>query len=557
MEKINYSNLFYGITWGIIAAHLPKDQSKRTVSTISTRAPINPAPLGAGMLLALNLVIGLGHFLVLFNTGAYLPMIPRVAGSLGVNPAYVDWTQANFFLAMALAFPTAAWFLNRWGEMRSLLGAFLAFALASAVCGVSHDYGWFLASRMVQGYAGGITIPISLGVLLRHYTPPHRNMGLTLWGMAAITPFTLGPVLGGWITDTWGWRWLFYLNVPIALAVALIIAIILAGREMEHRHPGLDWVGLLLLLIGVGAFQSALNLGEIDDWLRSTTIIGLLLTGAAALIYFAVWEWNSAHPLLELRFLRRRNFLVGGLGLFLTALCFQGAMALYIVQFQLMLGYSAWLAGLLLLPLAIFSKLTSMLTHRYIHRLDARFVGFIALIGFSIGSFWVSSYSRPASLDELLWPQAMASLFLGALFPPFAAIALSGLRGTAEMRGGAFLNLLRVSGQAMGIPIVGALWDRRRILHRHFLGEGNAMTREQLGSAQHILQRQGIVPEAAHHLIINRIDHQAALLAFNEIFHFAGWAFLLLGVVLLLAKRVTFAEPDAGTRLAMEEMVEP
>lgn len=232
-------------------------------------------------------------------------------------------------------------------------------------------------------------------------------------------------------------------------------------------------------------------------------------------------------------------------------------MALYIVQFQLMLGYSAWLVGLLLLPLAIFSKLTSMLTHRYIHRLDARFVGFIALVGFSIGSFWVSSYNRPASMDELLWPQAMVSLFLGALFPPFAAIALSGLRGTAEMRGGAFLNLLRVSGQAMGIPIVGALWDRRRILHRHFLGEGNAMTREQLGSAQHILQLQGILPRAAHQLISNSIDHQAALLAFNEIFHFAGWAFLLLGVVLLLAKHVTFAEPDARTRLAMEEMVEP
>ena len=149
------------------------------------------------MVILLNLVIGLGHLLVLFNTGAYLPMIPRVAGSLGVNPAYADWTQANFFLAMALAFPTATWFLNRWGEMRSLFGAFLAFALASAVCAQTSNYHWFLAARIVQGYAGGLTIPISLGVILRHYTPQRRNIGLTLWGVAAITPFTLGPTIGG------------------------------------------------------------------------------------------------------------------------------------------------------------------------------------------------------------------------------------------------------------------------------------------------------------------------------------------------------------------------
>ena len=509
------------------------------------------------MLLTLNLAIGLGHFLVLFNTGAYLPMIPQVAGALGVNPSYVDWTQANFFLAMALAFPTAAWFLNRWGERRSLLGAFFAFALASAVCAVSHDYGWFLAARMLQGYAGGITIPISLGVLLRHYLPPRRNMGFTLWGLAAITPFTFGPVIGGWITDTLGWRWLFYFNVPIAITAALIIATLLTGREAEHRHPALDWPGLLFLLIGMGALQCALNLGEIDDWLRSTTILWLSFTAASALLCFGAWEWNSPHPLLELRFLRRHNFLIGGLGLFLTMLCFQGTMALYVVQFQLTLGYSAWLAGLLLLPMAIFSKLAAMLTQYYVRRIDPRVIGFVALLGFSVSSFWISSYNHPASLDELLWPQAMTGLFLGALFPPFASIALSGLRDTAEMRGGAFLNFLRVSGQAMGIPVVAALWDRRRILHRHFLGEGNAMVQEQLRSARHVLQERNIIPEAAHQLLVTGIDHQAALLAFNEIFYGAGWTFLALGAVLLLAKHVVFAEPDAHTRLALEQMVEP
>ncbi|WP_225981970.1 MULTISPECIES: DHA2 family efflux MFS transporter permease subunit [Acidithiobacillus] len=512
-------------------------------SSLRVAAPI--PTLSASMVVLLNLVIGLGHFLVLFNTGAYLPMIPRVAGSLGVNPAYADWTQANFFLAMALAFPTATWFLNRWGEMRSLVAAFLAFALASAVCAQTSNYHWFLAARIVQGYAGGLTIPISLGVILRHYTPQRRNIGLTLWGVAAITPFTLGPTIGGWITDTLGWRWLFYLNMPIAVAVALISAILLVGREAEHRHPPLDWPGLIFLLIALAALESALNSGEIISWWRSNTIIFLTIIGAAALVFFALWEWHSIHPLLELRFLRRRNFLIGAIGLFFTALFFQGTMALYIVGFQLTMGYSAWMVGLLLLPMAIFSKLSATLTQRFLNHIDARILGMISLLGFSAGSFWVSSYNRTASFDELIWPQILVGMFLGGLFPPLIAIALSGLRGAAEMRGTAFLNLLRVSGQAMGIPIIATLFDRRTILHAHFLTENSGTITSMFNASVKSARTS------------DYINHHAAMLAFNEIFYIAAWGFLIVASLLLLAKRVVFAEPDVRVRQALEELVEP
>ncbi|WP_231550976.1 DHA2 family efflux MFS transporter permease subunit [Acidithiobacillus ferrivorans] len=512
-------------------------------SSLHIAAPI-PA-LNASMVILLNLVIGLGHILVAFNTGAYLPMIPHVAGSLGVNPAYADWTQANFFLAMALAFPTATWFLNRWGEMRSLLGAFLAFALASAICAQTTDYEWFLAARVAQGYAGGLTIPISLGVILRHYTPQRRNIGLSLWSIAAITPFTLGPTIGGWITDTLGWRWLFYLNIPIAILVALISAILLVGREAEHRHPPLDWPGLIFLLIALGALESALNSGEIISWWRSNTIIFLTITSIFALILFAFWEWHSTHPLLELRFLRRRNFLIGAIGLFLTALFFQGTMAIYIVEFQLTMGYSAWMVGLLLLPMAIFSKLSATLTQWFLNHIDARILGMTALLGFSAYSFWISSYNRTASFDELLWPQILVGMFLGGLFPPLVAIALSGLRGTAEMRGTAFLNLLRVCGQAMGIPIMATLWDRRLIFHEHFLTENNP-------SGKHFISTL-----MGHTILAKQIIYHAALLTFNEIFYIAAWGFLIVAGLLLLAKRVVFAEPDVRVRRALEELAEP
>ena len=211
-------------------------------------------------------------------------------------------------------------------------------------------------------------------------------------------------------------------------------------------------------------------------------------------------------------------------------------MALYIVGFQLTMGYSAWKVGLLLLPMAVFSKLSATLTQRFLNHIDARMLGMISLLGFSAGSFWVSSYNRTASFDELLWPQVLVGMFLGGLFPPLIAIALSGLRGAAEMRGTAFLNLLRVCGQAMGIPIIATLFDRRTIVHAHFLAENGGTITSMLNTPVKNARTS------------DYITHHAAMLAFNEIFYIAAWGFLIVAALLLLAKRVVFAEPDVRVR---------
>ncbi|MBN2680683.1 MAG: DHA2 family efflux MFS transporter permease subunit [Acidithiobacillaceae bacterium] len=496
------------------------------------------------MVLLLNLVIGLGHFLVLFNTGAYLPMIPHVAGSLGVNPDFADWTQADFFLAMAFAFPTSPWLLHRWGEMRILTAAFVMFALASGVCAVTNHYDVFLTARIVQGYVGGLSIPVSLQIILRHYHPQRRNIGLGLWGIAALTPFTLGPVIGGWITDTIGWRWLFYVNIPIAITVALVSLILLFEREMEHRHPPLDWRGLIFLVIALAAGESALNIGEILSWWRSHVIIFLGIIGLIALLLLVIAEWYTPHPLLDLRLLKRRNFLIGSVVLFFTALFFQGSIAIYIVGFQLVMGYSAWMVGLLILPMAIFSKISFILTQRLLNHMDARILAIISLTGFAAASFWVSSYNHPASFTELLWPQAFVGIFLGSLFPSIIAIALSGLSGPSEIRGTVLLNVLRLSGQAMGIPLIATLFDRRMIFHAHFLVAGKSSIAD--------------LPDTliGHIRTAALIKQHAAMLAFNEVFYIAAWGFLMGAGLLLLSKPVVYAEPDIRLRRAIEELVD-
>lgn len=505
----------------------------------------------------LNLSIGLSHFLVLFNTGAYLPMIPKVAGGLGVAPALGDWTQADFFLAMGLAFPLAPWLLGRMGERNSLVSIFLLFAVASLVCGTTEDFTTFLVGRVVQGFAAGLSIPVSLAVLLRHYRPNTRNIGLTLWGLAAITPFTLGPALGGWLVDHAGWRALFLANVPLAIAPAVVIAVLHGGRAEPHAREALDWPGFVLLALGLFLLLGGLNRGEyLSSWLRAPSVWLPLLFGALVLGAFALQQWRRSRPLFGVQLLRQRNFAVGAVVLFGTALLFQGAIAIYVIGFQLAMGYSASAVGALLLPFALFSKLSSVMTHRWIERIDPRYLAGIALLGFAAGCFWESTYEREASWDLLMWPQAMVGLFLGILFPSINELALSGLAPAAERRAAVLLSTLRVSGQAMGIPLIATLWTRRGQIMSHFLEQSDSATAARLDEHFQQLVNAGLPAAARAGWLRGYFDHHAALVAFNEVFLICGLGFVVLAALLLITRSPRRSTAEARMHRALGESLE-
>lgn len=515
------------------------------------------APLDPFRFMVLNLTLGVGHFLVLFNTGAYLPMIPYAAGALGRAISYGDWTQANFFIAMAAGFPIAPRFAGRFGEVHTLVGAFVVFALASAVCASTHGFWVFLLARGAQGFAGGVTVPVSLRGLLRHYRPDRRNLGLVLWGVAALMPFTLGPTLGGILIEELGFRALFILNVPIALAVAALSTVVLFHRESGLQSQPMDWRGLILLLGTLACGLWAVDLAEVRDFWRSPIVETLGLASLVALGLLVAWERGRKEPLVDVRLFARWNFTVGALGLFLTGLLFQGLMAIFVIQYEVAMGYGPLWVGLLILPMAIFSKLASILTHRWMTRIDPRLIGMFALVGMGASCAFAASYDRNASFDALLWPQVVAGIFVGGLFPPFAAIGLSGLAGSAELKASGVLNLLRVSGQAFGIPVFATLWEVRDIVHRHFVVEADAAARAHISQLQAALAAHGLRPSVAHAILARSLGRAAGELAMGEVFYIAMWGFFALAGLCLLARPVIFAESDKSVRLAAQELVEP
>ena len=517
-----------------------------------TRVPLDPFRF-----VVLNLTLGVGHFLVLFNTGAYLPMIPYAAGALGRAISYGDWTQANFFIAMAAAFPIAPRLAGRFGEVHALVGAFLVFALASAVCAGTHDFWIFLLARGAQGFSGGVTVPVSLRAMLRHYRPDRRNLGLILWGVAALMPFTLGPTVGGILVQELGFRALFVLNIPIALAVAASCTVVLVHPESGLKSQAMDWRGLILLLVTLACGLWSLDLAEVRDFWRSPTVEMLGLASVVALALLFAWERRHAEPLVDVRLFARWNFSVGALGLFFTALLFQGLMAIFLIQYEVTMGYGPLWVGLLILPMALFSKLASILTHRWMTRIDPRLIGVFALVGIGASCGYVASYDRNASFDALLWPQVAAGVFVGSLFPPFAAIGLSGLAGSAELRASAVLNLVRVAGQAFGIPVFATLWEVRDIVHRHFLIEADGAARAHVARLQATLAGRGLGPSAAHAVVARALGRAAGELAMGEVFYIGMWGFFMLAGLCLLARPVVFAESDVPVRLAAQELVEP
>jgi DHA2 family multidrug resistance protein len=215
-----------------------------------------------------NIVLGLGHMIVLFGVGSYIVLLPHVTGDLGgVLPSFGTWAQTDFMIALALAFPIARWLSGRFGDYRLFIAAFVVYAFASYLCAISPSLWLFLPARILLGFSGGITLYIGQSLFLKEYPDQLKLLGLGIWGLVTLMPFTISFPIGGAIADELGWRYLFYLNIPLALAIAGITGSLLAGRGFERSRTGFDGIGFVLLALLIGSIQTILNQGNDFDWL--------------------------------------------------------------------------------------------------------------------------------------------------------------------------------------------------------------------------------------------------------------------------------------------------
>ena len=511
-----------------------------------------------------NVILGLAHMVVLFNAGSYVALLPHAAGDLGgVLPSFGTWAQTDFMIALALAFPIARWLASRYGESRVFVGAFLAYAAASALCAIDSSITAFVPARILLGLAGGLTLPLGQALLLKEYPDRLKSMGLAIWGLFTLMPFTIGLAMGGWLADEWGWRMLFYLNIPLALVIAGCTGSLLHERRFEPRCERFDFVGFLLLSVIFGGIQTILNEGNDFDWFDDPLLRSVLFLVIAAVPIWIVWELGERRPAVDLRLFRHRNFVIGLLCLALGFLSIQGLLALFVVQLQILMGYSSSLAGMVFVPMILLGVPLIAIMHEVAKRLDVRLLASLNAAGFAATFYWIGLFDDPHSYDQIFWPMVLEGVFLGSFFTPLTVLTLHGLSGEQMLRAAETANVFRIAAGALGISWQGVVLFRRLPFHQlqlsdHFGGRMSA-SYDALTQITLKLQDIGLDPAMIQRKLQLIIKQEAGILAMNDAFLLSSYLCMGLALLVWFAKssRVSVLNPvEAIRERRAEELME-
>ena len=511
----------------------------------------------------LNVGLLLGNILVLFNTGAFASVTLHATGDLGVSPSHAGWMQTYYFICLALALPISSWLAAAVGEVRLYLAAMIAMMLASLLCALTPDLFWFLSGRALQGFFGGLTIPLSQTLLMREYPDSAKSFAVSLWSIAALSPFTLGPAAGGWIADHLGWRWLFYLNIPLSLLAAALAWALLYDWQSPQRKTPFDSIGFLLLAASLICLQTVLNQGQDADWFNSTGLMSVLMIGLLMLAYFIVWELAERSPLLDLRLFARRNFAIGSLMLSVSFMIMYGLLSVLLVRLQVVAGYTSFLAGSVLLPLIFLSKPMASLVHRVVHRFDARLLVCVNMLLFAGYCYWISRYDffgRGGWFTQPLWAQVLEGFCLGGLFVPLTTLFLFGLTPRRQIQAVELGGTLRVLGGSVASPLFGLFWERRSAFHQSRLIESFSRYDGFAGDMTARLQAAGLHDQLATAKLAAIANQHAAILGLNDTFRLAAWLFTGLAATVWLARPVGPTPPVTGKeeqrQAALEDLME-
>lgn len=487
-----------------------------------------------------NLALGAGACLILLNAGAYLPMLPYIAGTTGESIPYVVWAQSDYFTAMGTALLIARPLMLRFGPKRVAIFAYLFFAAACVAARITIPFFTLYTSiRVVQGFAAGLSLTPSLFLLLEYYREDRQKTAVSLWGLTLFIPFSIGPVLGGWLAYQMGdWRLLFSLSFFIALLVAGILWALLADWD-DVVDPSFSLASpmrvFILFFASVLTLQEFFDVGLLSDLSSQFPILWWLFF---IFVLFAWFFWHendrSNDPLVRFSLFTHPNYAFGLLTLCLAFMCFQGAAVQYIIRIQLVEGFTAWHVGLLFLPLFVFSKPLSILASNLIQKgCDPRLLACISLATFAISFWWISGYVRPATWESLLWPQFLEGAALGLFFVSMTAVTLSHIPKADQLHAVDLLNTVRNLAAGLAITFSDIGWDRLSHFELNRLISPDASNTWRFTSLFH-----------NRHLLHEKIRLQASLLTFNDLFYVLSLVFIILAVLIWFARPSLQKEAD-------------
>ncbi|HSE13153.1 MAG TPA: DHA2 family efflux MFS transporter permease subunit [Rudaea sp.] len=453
--------------------------------------------------------------------------LPNMQGSLSATQDQISWVLTSYIVAAAIATPATGWLSSVMGRRRLLLIAVGGFTVASVLCGIATDISQMVAFRLLQGLFGAALVPISQSTLLDVFPREKHGAAMALWGMGVMVGPILGPPLGGWLTDTYSWHWVFLINVPVGALALLGVAASLPTDE--HRPSRFDWRGFAFLAVGIGALQLMLDRGELKDWFGATEIqIEAALAVLGFYLYVVHWM-SSERPFVDLGLFRDRNFLASNIFIFVLGVVLFATMALLPPYLQTLMNYPVVTTGLLLAPRGVGTLLAMLMVGRLMARgADARLLAGIGM-GLTAFSLWqMAHWSVAVPSDVIVTVGVVQGLGLGLVFVPISTIAYSTLPMAARTEAAGIFSLMRNIGSSVGISIVMTLLSRGTQVNHAELAERLSRFDPALAhvSASHLAALNG------------EVTRQATAIAFLNDYWMMMWMTIVAIPLLLLLRPV-------------------
>lgn len=492
--------------------------------------PSAAAPSTSKWIVALTVI--LPTFLEVMDTSVVNVSLPHIQGSLSAGLDEVTWVLTSYLVANAIVIPITGWLASVFGRKRYLIFSITVFTLSSLLCGAAPSLEVLVIARILQGLGGGGLQPLSQAILLEAFPVAEHGVAMAVFGMGVVFAPILGPVVGGWITDNWAWRWVFYINLPFGvLAVAMAALLIHDPPYIRRARLHIDRWGLFLIAVGLGCLQIVLDKGEREDWLDSTFIVVLSIICVVALVLFVIVELRAEHPVVDLRVFRDRTFTVGNIIMFMGFFCLFGGFVLLPLYAQTLMGYTAVWAGYVLGPGGLASlfimPVAGILMKKGVKPKALLSVG-LAVMAWSL--WLMGGLNLEADFVSIALPRFIQGFGIGLFFVPLAGSTYVNIPREQMGNASGIFNLLRNLGGSFGVAVSATLLSQRSQLHQNFLVEhvtpfnpalreyGEKLSQAIPGLAEGMMHSKLLLAG-----IYREVLRQAHMLAFNDVFWLFAW----------------------------------
>ena len=511
---------------------------------------------------AIAISVALGAILEVIDTSIVNVALPDMQSSLGATITEISWVITGYAISNVIIIPLTAWLGEQFGQKRYFIFSLVGFTISSVLCGFAPTLPFLIVSRILQGLCGGGLLAKAQAILFQTFPPEEQGTAQGVFGIGVIVGPAIGPTLGGYLTDTINWRWIFFINIPFGILAVIMCWLFLPQDPQQKRqfskidgergvdftrisNRHVDWLGISLLAIAVGSLQTFLEEGERDNWFDSSFIVTMAIVAAIGLGLFIWRELTAKQPAVNLRVLRHRSLAAGSFYSAVLGMGIYGAVFAIPIFAQNVLNFTAMQTGMLLFPGAVAAGIMMPILGKLTSKIDPRLLIASGAIVTSLVMFQLAKINPDTGTEALFYPLLWRGVGMVLMFLPLSLATIGSLPKNDIPAGSGFYNLTRQLGGSIGIAILATLLARREAFHRAILNDNvslyNSATNQRLDALTSMFEGRGFDADTAHQqalaVISQTIDLQSAILSFEDIFHIVGIIFLVtLPLLLLLGK---------------------